>query len=207
MNAIGGWMMLEDCRLEILDLGYQLVHDQDITAITDALLTNSSLRSLDLSGNGLNDDAVLDLWEALRENTTLDYLCLQQNNLSDQATAGLAKNLPHLSLKGVKLYGNPYSKDVSELILQALDYNTKLEALSLGIYTSFSVQKQIRHHLLLNRAGRGLCRDSKAPASLWPHFLALTNKFWKNDRETHLSIVYGLLREQPGIFTQRCTGG
>jgi Ran GTPase-activating protein (RanGAP) involved in mRNA processing and transport len=207
MNEIGGWMMLKDCRLEKLDLGYQLVHDKDITAIADALMTNCSLRCLDLSGNGLNDDAVLDLWKALRENTTLEYLCLQQNNLSDQAAAGLANNLPHLSLKAVKLYGHPYSKDISELILQALVYNTKLESLSLGAYTSFSVQKQIRHHLHLNRAGRGLCRDSKAPASLWPHFLARTNTFWKNDIETHISVVYGLLREQPGILTQRCTDG
>jgi hypothetical protein len=203
MEAIGTRLTAKDCQLEIIGLGSQQgQYDLDVSAIVAALKSNRSVRFLDLSGNHLKDDDVVDLWGSLQENTTLHHICLQNNELTDDAVVPLAGALPFLSLRSIRLEGHAYSQEVSNLVKEALDHNVVLEALSLGVYSSCAVHKKIRHHLCLNRAGRGLCRDfTQQPVTLLHHLLARVNRLWKTNREINLSVIYGLLLEHPGMFT------
>jgi hypothetical protein len=160
--------------------------------IAEALRFNNSLRALDLSNNQLEDEDLFCLAEALVSNTTLHILDVGSNNFTNAGIEGLALCLQQMrGLKDLSLVHNPF--DSAEKLLKALTSNMELETLRLDSY--IPEWKGITYYLSLNRGGRRLLMQSRAPLGLWPLVLERCQGLKLNH-----DVIFHFVQERPELF-------
>jgi hypothetical protein len=165
--------------LKCLDLRSQKIPRTgrlDVTALADALRSNTSLKCVKLSENNLTDDDAEKLAFALSENTSLEELYLARNKITDQGIIKLAEQFPKQKcLRKLSLWGNPFGEAGAKALLEGLQHNVELEDLEL--FQKFSVSSMIMHNLLTNRAGKKILQSepNDIPLALWPLVLERVN--------------------------------
>jgi Ran GTPase-activating protein (RanGAP) involved in mRNA processing and transport len=168
-------------RFQELSVGYQNVWKApklDITRLTIALHTNTSLTTLSLARNKINDlDAEL-LATTLRENSIIQNIDLKENRIGDRGVNFLADAIAtNTGLRKVNLTKNPFF--CLDALLMAVRVNLNLVHVELT-ENSFAAQ-QIRYYSSLNKGGRRLL-DEKPVLGLWPLVMEKVNKMdWGED--------------------------
>lgn len=98
-----------------------------ISALSDALRTNRSVRNLVLDGHFLGDDGASPLADALRVNTSLRNLSLRRCGLGDRCVTEIALALERNSgLRHLDLRGNFFRKGGTRALRDALENNDSL---------------------------------------------------------------------------------
>ncbi|KAG7357263.1 leucine rich repeat LRR-containing protein [Nitzschia inconspicua] len=204
----------------------------NLETFSEALRENTSIKSLALANNGLRCPDILHLILALQRNKTLQRLNLQGNLISDEGIQALARSLPHMSLKELCLWNNPFTATGAEALLGGLRHPaTTLQAIT--TFSRYPCTADILYCTHLNRAGRGLlyrqacCDDidvnssmemeddnredynddvtlerSKVPIALWATILGRVNEQRWSSAES-ASVIYTLLKEGPVVVESR----
>lgn len=142
---------LRDCRLDPVSapsLGFlvqssavselRLCHsvlNLDMTiALSQGLLSNTSLKQLDLTGCHMDDDMVRRLSYGFIANTGVEFLSLDFNSFGDDGVAALADMLAsNQSLTELQLFGNRVTAVGAEHLGRALTTNDCLQSLILSL--------------------------------------------------------------------------
>merc|ERR1712137_182827 len=104
-------------------------------AIGKGLVGHPSLTFLNLSGNKLEEYGVKKLCKGLHENSILKTLDLSRNNMSGRGASGVSQLLsnPKCGLETLSLYGNFIGIEGARFIATALESNSTLTDLDLGL--------------------------------------------------------------------------
>ena len=142
-----------------------------------ALLQNPHIVSLDLANNGLTDRGIANLATSLARAKGLKQLCISRNIIG---------------------------KTGAQALLMAMESNMFLDELFLPYHCD--LKSHIELFVDLNKAGRRLQLDHKAPLSLWPLVLERANRslskessFAKISEGRSASVIYHLLQSQIGL--------
>ena len=153
--------------------------EANLEPVLQALKTNRSLQILNLSYSNIRDDDITILASVLTTNPRLEEVYLCGSNLSFQAVTSLVKVFPsYLGLKKLWLTGEQqFGTEGAELVTNALPTNVTLQDLLLpqSIPENNSQEMQLQHYLDLNRGGRHLFRKFNLSTGLWPHVLQRVN--------------------------------
>jgi hypothetical protein len=173
----------------------------DLSPLTNALRTNTSLISFCLSYNPVSDVDMEGLASALQMNTTLEELDLNGCKVTDNGIQFFAEALPNMkSLKTLHLDSEQQfcEASVAERLEDGLRQNTTLEYLSLSHKSeSRFLSPTLCHYLDANRGGRRLLAEWGLPSGLWPHVLARASKIMEKEvdgKRRAEDILYCLLQ-------------
>lgn len=155
----------------------KLTKNEDMESLGTTLLQNPHIVSLDLANNGLTDRGIANLSTSLARAKGLKQLCISRNIIG---------------------------KTGAEALLMAMESNMFLNELFLPYHCD--LKSRIQLFVDLNKAGRRLQLDHKAPLSLWPLVLERANRslskessFSKISEGRSASVIYHLLQSQIGL--------
>ena len=115
-----------DVALTELKLANSNCSDVSVTALTDGLKGNTSLRLLDLSSNGITDEGCIMIAEAIEQNHCLTSLSLARNCIGDRGAARMVDALcVNNSLLQIDVSGN---EDISQTQLSEVTMLAQLNA-------------------------------------------------------------------------------
>ena len=163
-------------RLQVLDLFGNVLENEHIMLMANALAGNASLETLVLRcpANDLSINSCVSIARALRSNSTLVTLNLPRSSLNDDALTHLMEGLTvNRTLKKIEV---GVHKDVGdsglEALTQMLEKNYDLERLVVST-SHKSVQEKVDYYRRLNEVGRGslLRDDGKATREQWVDML------------------------------------
>ena len=118
-EALGELLSSEACHLKSLDVSWNLIRMDGANALASAVATNMHLTELDLSYNGLGKVAGEVLGHSLLKNQTLTSLALANNNINHSACFAICVAIEEsLSLKNVKIGGNPIGEGGGRILMQ-----------------------------------------------------------------------------------------
>jgi hypothetical protein len=110
LAALSNLLMDPTGQLKILDLSYQHVQegdDFDISWLSAALTSNTTLKTLDLDNDSIDDGHLAHLCAALCENKTLEELMLNHNNISGEGVGLFSSKFGEMKgLKKISMYSN-----------------------------------------------------------------------------------------------------
>jgi Ran GTPase-activating protein (RanGAP) involved in mRNA processing and transport len=191
--------------ISTLDVSFQACDEPlEMEVIAAALSVNTSLRMLNLSNCAISNEDAETLCRVLCEsNTTLVELLLARNKIDDEGIASLAELLPQMdSLKRLSLWGNPFENEGAKALAEGLSANFTLEEVDL--FRNFPCSEQITYYTTLNRGGRRLMNDNRAPLGLWPLVLErLGNLSMPNGSKTTSHDVMLYLLRGPALLHSR----
>ena len=118
------------CNAKVLDLSFNCIEND--TLFEKIILATSTLQSLDLSFNMLTSDGAVALFSSLRMNKhiTLKALQINSNSINDGAVEEISHFLQEIeSLEVLRMYGNQFSEDSMNQIVNSLKENSTLREL------------------------------------------------------------------------------
>jgi Ran GTPase-activating protein (RanGAP) involved in mRNA processing and transport len=196
-------------NLKKLDMGSQKSTSErrvDVSALIQALHSNTSLKCIKLAENNLNDEDAENLAAALAENDSLEELYLARNKITDEGIIKLAAQFSKMKgLKKLSIWGNPFGEEAgAKALLEGLKHNVELQDLEL--FRNYSVSSPILHHTRINRGGRKILKSdsNKIPLALWAHVLGRVNhlSFPRHDDTAARSEVLFHLLRGPALFAR-----
>uniref|UniRef100_A0A8C1U1J9 NLR family, CARD domain containing 3 n=1 Tax=Cyprinus carpio TaxID=7962 RepID=A0A8C1U1J9_CYPCA len=153
------------CVCVCFSLTANLLHDEGVTAIAEAMRVNRAITSLHLQENTLGDNGVIALASALRSNSSLSVLYLQGVSAGKSGAVALADALVvNESLHTLDLRGNSIGMEGAKAFSSALKKNRSLRSLnlqenSLGMDGAIFIATALRgnHQLTyINLQGNGI---------------------------------------------------
>jgi Leucine-rich repeat (LRR) protein len=120
---------------------------------------NRSLKHLRLYGNNIEDEDMKHVGVLLQYLTCLGELDLDSNEITDAGLASFA-SIDHPShLRVLRLSGNRLTNQASHALLYTLKVHAELDSVTCnGFWKNSPCEKEIRHFLNINGAGRVLLR-------------------------------------------------
>ena len=175
----------------------------DISMIGLAVKSNNSIKHIDLSFNMIYDDDTSALVASLSHNTSCESLNLMSNQLTTRGACMIAKYLPKWhGITRLSLSCNKIGEQGAEKILEGLKKNYIIEDLNMN--RGFPVANQICFYLALNKVGRRIVHNSGEDQSvvlgLWPLILARANKQGYTI-DLCASVLFHMLRRGPALFS------
>eukprot|EP00930_Biecheleria_cincta_P039764 TRINITY_DN27303_c0_g1_i1.p1 TRINITY_DN27303_c0_g1~~TRINITY_DN27303_c0_g1_i1.p1 ORF type:complete len:740 (+),score=144.77 TRINITY_DN27303_c0_g1_i1:47-2221(+) len=120
------------CQLEVLTLRENLIGDDGVAPISEALKQNRRLKELELCGNSIGDSGAKNLGLALVMNRRLSILNLQDNRIGSDGVVGLAIGLErNSSLQELDLSNNSMGMPGMSRLCSSLAKNGTLSSLAL----------------------------------------------------------------------------
>ena len=107
-DALAAYIRSPECKLEKLDVSWNMFRLEGAITLSRSLAVNSTLTYLDLSYNALGHDGGEALGDAILDNRTLRTLLIAHNSLDSTACFTICAGvLENLALRKVCLDGNP----------------------------------------------------------------------------------------------------
>ncbi|CAF3842885.1 unnamed protein product [Adineta steineri] len=114
-------------------IGENLIKEDGVKYLFEALSANTSVKALHLCGNSLGNRSVKLFMNSLASNTTIEDLNLTDNQITDIGAQAISEMLrTNTALTILILHGNPLSDIGITLIAQVLQHNRTLTTLKIG---------------------------------------------------------------------------
>ncbi|KAM5165545.1 dynein regulatory complex subunit 5 [Mantella aurantiaca] len=164
-RAIG--KLLNQSRLQILNLCNNNLCPHGAQAIAHALSKNSTLSTLNLRLNHMGDEGGQALCNALLHNSTLVSLHLGSNELSEPTASVLSQVLTHnTSLRSVSLSSNPIGLDGGKQLLEGMSENKTLLEFDLRLTDVGQESEFFINQVLKSNKERGRLQDQPRAAPI-----------------------------------------
>ena len=204
-------LLLMSSRLQSLNLRMQR-RRLKLDLLTPALATNhTSLRSLLLSNTNLEDEDLMALVDALVKNSSLQELDISENRrISELSVLYLAYRLPQLNLRFLSLrkLQKQESQNVMQALAQGISQNYTIHVLKIRYWRHVQYAKIILFYTNANLGGRRALKEP-IPLSLWPFvFGGINSRMWyftplnPDPLLCKLDNIYHLLRNSPELWEQ-----
>ena len=119
--------------VEELDVSFNLLHDREISFISDCLKTNNTLLILNLSNNKISDEMAETLTKAIQVHGALQELNISNNNLSVKGATGLAVAIRrNTALRKLNISSNKLGDEGAKIFAVAFEVNTTLQELNIS---------------------------------------------------------------------------
>eukprot|EP01012_Entosiphon_sulcatum_P056480 TRINITY_DN80153_c0_g1_i1.p1 TRINITY_DN80153_c0_g1~~TRINITY_DN80153_c0_g1_i1.p1 ORF type:complete len:686 (-),score=140.58 TRINITY_DN80153_c0_g1_i1:71-2128(-) len=188
-----------------LNLTNTAIADEGVSALAEALVSNTSLTHLELADNDITEEGCVALCVALHSNSTLKVLNLSRNKLKDEGACALATTLEtnlsisHLeiassriadrgvialgvalahnpTLQHLKIGNNNISDEAGHAFAELIERNGKLLAIDIrGNQVSHGTLLRIKKVVRQNKS----LRDGEAPAQLHQEVIRLHYQQYK----------------------------